>query len=451
MKLQFIGGAGTVTGSKHLLDVSGHRVLIDCGLFQGVKALRLRNRQGLPFDLNGLDAVVLTHAHIDHTGYLPLLYKQGYRGPVYCTAATAALCAILLPDAGYLQEEEARYANRRGYSKHHPALPLYTREDAEASLGLLRPQAMGSCVGVADGVNVCFNPVGHILGAASVRIEGEGRSVTFSGDVGRPHDPVMYPPRSLQPTDYLVVEATYGDRLHAAEDPADALADAVQACCGRDGVLLIPAFAVGRAQTLLHLLVDLQRQGRIPAVPIFLNSPMAVSATRIFSRFHEEHRLSEAECAAIDEAVTYVNTVEDSKALNARRGPMIVVSASGMLTGGRVLHHLAAFGGDPRNMLLLTGYQAPGTRGEAIASGADTVKMFGNLYPLRAEVRTISSLSAHADYQDMMAWLQGLGTPPRKVFVVHGESHALAAQAARLKSEFGWAAEVPYAEQVVDL
>lgn len=195
MKLQFIGGAGTVTGSKHLLDVSGHRVLIDCGLFQGVKALRLRNRQGLPFDLNGLDAVVLTHAHIDHTGYLPLLYKQGYRGPVYCTAATAALCAILLPDAGYLQEEEARYANRRGYSKHHPALPLYTREDAEASLGLLRPQAMGSCAGVVDGVNVCFNPVGHILGAASVRIEGEGRSVTFSGDVGRPHDPVMYPPQ----------------------------------------------------------------------------------------------------------------------------------------------------------------------------------------------------------------------------------------------------------------
>ena len=248
-----------------------------------------------------------------------------------------------------------------------------------------------------------------------------------------------------------MVEATYGDRRHAPQDPANALADAVQACCERNGVLLIPAFAVGRAQTLLYLLVDLQRRGRIPRVPIFLNSPMAVSATRIFSRFHEEHRLSEAECATIDEAVTYVNTVEDSKALNARRGPMIIVSASGMLTGGRILHHLAAFGGDPRNMLLLTGYQAPGTRGEAIASGADTVKMFGNLYPIRAEVRQISTLSAHADYQDMMAWLSGLSAPPRRTFVVHGESHALAAQAARLKSELGWSAEVPYAEQVVDL
>ena len=451
-RITFLGAAGTVTGSKYLIETGKSRVLVDCGLFQGLKALRLRNWRPLPVDVGAIDAVVLTHAHLDHTGYLPALCKQGYRGPVYCTPSTRALCRILLPDSGHIQEEDAYYANKRGFSKHHPALPLYTREEAEASLGLLRSVAFDKPFELAPDIEARFQPVGHILGAASVELTIGGQTLVFSGDVGRPNDPVMWPPRPLRRADVLVVESTYGDRLHTGADPAEQLATVVRRTCDRGGVLLVPSFAVGRAQTLLYLLHTLRNAGRIPrAVPVYLNSPMAVNATEAFCDHHPDHRLSPAQCEAMCAAATYVNSVEDSKALNDKHGPMIVISASGMATGGRVLHHLRAFAGDRRNTILFAGYQAAGTRGEAMLNGAQEIKMHGQLVAIRAEVDQISGLSAHADYAELIEWLRPLGRHPRRVFVTHGEASAAAAFKQHLRESLGWDSEVPTDGEIAEL
>ena len=444
LTVTFLGAAGTVTGSKYLVATPRTRVLVDCGLFQGLKELRLRNWRQLPFDVASLDAVVLTHAHIDHSGCLPLLVKQGFNGPVYCTPATQALCRIMLPDAGYLQEEDARYANRKGFSKHHPALPLYTVEDAKNSLERLKSLAMDTTVQIATGVSLRFLPAGHLLGAASVELDIDGKRLVFSGDVGRPNDPLMHAPRSLEHADYLVVESTYGNRRHANDDPAEELAGVVRRTVARGGVVLIPSFAVGRAQTLLHLLAVARAEGRIPAdVPIYLNSPMAINTTQLFQEFADEHRLTSEQCRAMREVATNVVTVEDSKRLNARRGPMIVIAGSGMATGGRIVHHLKQFAGDPRNTILLSGYQAAGTRGAALAAGAGEIKIHGAFWPVRAEVAQISGLSAHADYEELIAWLKPLRRPPSRVFVTHGEPAAAAAFGEHLQRAFGWRAELP--------
>lgn len=451
MFLSFLGGTGTVTGSKYLLEVAGLRILVDCGLFQGYKQLRLRNWSPLPLDPTSLDAVVLTHAHLDHSGYLPLLVRDGYRGPVYCTAATRDLCGILLPDSGHLQEEEAGWANLRQSSKHNPALPLYSEQDAEHCLQQLKARPYEQEIALGNGVSLRFRPAGHILGAASVEISAEGRRIVFSGDLGRPNDLVMKAPAPIREADWLLVESTYGNRQHDATDPRVKLGEIIRNTVAHKGVVLIPTFAVGRAQSLLYLLHLLQESGEIPQVPIFLNSPMAVDATEIFLRHQGEHRLSHAQCAAMCRAATIVKSVEESRALNARKGPMIILSASGMVTGGRVLHHIKAFGGDARNAIVFSGYQAGGTRGAAMLGGARSIRIFGEEVPLRARVDSVPNFSAHADGDETLEWLRNFSTPPRQTFIVHGEPDAADTLRQRIAHELHWPVSVPEYLQRIEL
>jgi metallo-beta-lactamase family protein len=448
VKIQFLGAAQTVTGSKYLVSANGSRILVDCGLYQGVKNLRARNWQRLPLPVADIDAVVLSHAHIDHSGFLPALYRQGYRGPVYCSPATFALCKVLLPDAGFLQEEDARYANRKKFSKHDPAEPLFTEQDAERVLGQFRTIDYGETHPVGKGIDATLTPAGHILGACSVRLDDGERTLAFSGDLGRPQDPIMYPPEPLRPVDYLVVESTYGNRRHAPIDAERVLEGIIDATIGRGGIVLIPAFAVGRAQLVLYYLQRLRARKAIPDVPIYLNSPMAIRATEIFCRFHGEHKLGNDECELIDATTTYVRTVEESQALTRQSFPCIVISASGMASGGRVLHHMKALVGDHRNSLVFVGYQAPGTRGAALVGGADSVKIHGAWLPVRAGIHHLDALSAHADAAEILQWLRSCPEPPRHTFVTHGEPEAADALRLRIQDELGWRASVPeYGEE----
>ena len=453
MELQFLGATGTVTGSKYLLRAGGKKILVDCGLFQGYKQLRLRNRIELPIAPDEIDVVVLTHAHLDHSGYLPVLVRDGFAGPVLSTAATHDLCGVLLPDSGRLQEEEAEYANRHGFSKHKPALPLYTEEDAFRALARFTPVAFGEDVDLGDGIRLRLSPAGHMLGAASVRIEHGGRSIAFSGDVGRANDPILYPPSPLAPADYLVVESTYGNRRHEDVDPLAALEEVLNRTFKRGGIVIIPSFAVGRAQTLMYLVHTLQQAGRIPKhVPVYLNSPMAAEATRLYLKHHEYHRLSAQEGEAICAAVRIVATPQDSRHLNEKiRGPAVIIAGSGMATGGRVLHHIKAFGSDPHNTILFAGFQAGGTRGADMVAGAQEVKIFGDYIPIRAEVKNIDSLSGHADYAEMLDWLRAANMRPRRVFVTHGEAAAADAMRRHIQDSLGWPAEVPEQLQKVKL
>ena len=451
MQIEFLGATGTVTGSKYLVRIGGRRVLVDCGLFQGFKPLRLRNWAPLPIVPAELDAVVLSHAHLDHSGYLPLLVRNGYAGRVHCTAGTRDLCGVLLPDSGHLQEEAAEYANRRGFSKHSPALPLYTREEAEASLSRLAPLAFDQELDLGGGVTLRLSPAGHILGAAVVRLGYGGRTLLFSGDLGRPQDPIMAPPAPIGRADYVVVESTYGDRRHDPGDPLDTLGEVINRTALRGGVLVVPCFAVGRAQTLMYLIHRLKAARRIPDLPVFLNSPMAIDATRIFHEHQGEHRLTPAQCEAMCGAARIVNSADESRRLNERRGPMILLAGSGMATGGRVVHHLKAFAPDPRNTVLFVGYQAGGTRGAAMIGGAAAVKIHGEYVPINAEVAHIDNLSAHADYAEILDWLGGIAAPPRRLFVTHGEPPAAAALREHIERRFGWRAEVPEDLQRVDL
>ncbi len=443
MKLQFLGATETVTGSKYLISHNQHKILIDCGLYQGVKNLRLRNWAQLPVDPGLIDAVVLTHAHIDHSGYLPALVKRGFKGRVYCSSATNALCKVLLPDAGYLQEEDARYANRRKFSKHHPAQPLYTEEDAIASLGQFHPVACGHPVKITPELTIEFSPVGHILGACAVKVSDGKKSVLFSGDVGRPNDPIMYPPKPVKAADYVVVESTYGDRRHQKIDSEKKLGDIINKTIKRGGVVLMPAFAVGRAQTMLYLLLQLKKKEIIPNIPVYLNSPMAISATEIFCDYHGEHKIDAQTCAMIDNSTTYVRTAKESIALNNKISPSVIISASGMASGGRILHHLKMLAPDHRNSIVFLGFQAPGTRGESIVNGATEIKIHGAYHQVRAEVHSLDSFSAHGDYQEIIDWLAHIKIPPKRTFVTHGERSASDAMRRHIKEQLGWEACVP--------
>lgn len=450
-RLTFLGAVGTVTGSRYLVEAGGARLLVDCGLFQGYKTLRLRNRAPFPVAADSIDAVVLTHAHLDHSGYLPRLQRAGFAGNVWCTPATGALCSILLPDSGRLLEEEARYANAHQTSKHHPAEPLYTEAEARRSLGLIRTIDYGVDFEPVRGVVACLRPQGHILGAASVALEHLGQRLAFSGDLGRPHDPVMRAPASAPACDWLVVESTYGDRRHPPGQVAETLRASLSRVFDRQGVAVIPAFAVGRAQLILHLIVELQAAGQLADVPLYLNSPMATDVIGLYQRFADEHRLTTAQLARLRQQVRVVGSVEESKALNRRHGPMAIVSASGMATGGRVLHHLVAFAPDPRNMILLSGFQAGGTRGASMAQGAATIRVFGQDVPLRAEVVQLAAASAHADADEILAWLRSAPARPRQVFVTHGEPAAADALRVRIQRELGWDASTPEHQQAVEL
>jgi metallo-beta-lactamase family protein len=441
--LSFLGAAETVTGSRTLVTTDGARVLVDCGLFQGLKRLRQRNWEQPPFAPNAIDAVVLTHAHIDHSGYLPRLCKLGFTGPVYCTPGTKDLLGILLPDAGHLQEEEARHANRGGYSKHAPALPLYTRAEAEECLDQLVAVRFGERFEPVAGLAARFGRAGHIIGAAWLALEVDGTRVAFSGDVGRPADPIMRAPEPLPPTDVLVVESTYGDRRHPDEDSTAAVARIVDETVGRGGVLVVPAFAVGRAQHLLHVLAGLRAARRIPDVPVYLDSPMAIGATDVFTRHPGDHRLSAADCDRMRALATCTRTAEESMEIDRSDGPMIIVAASGMATGGRVLHHLVRFLPDPRTTVLVVGYQTPGTRGRALLDGADELKIQGRYVPVRARVAQIEGLSAHADHAELIEWLRRSAIAPRRAYVTHGDAAAADAFRRRLREAFEWEAVVP--------
>ncbi|EKD41979.1 MAG: hypothetical protein ACD_73C00410G0001 [uncultured bacterium] len=453
MKITFLGGAQTVTGSKYLLEAAGKRILVDCGLFQGLKELRLRNWDKPPFDIHSIDAVVLTHAHIDHSGYLPILYQKGYRGPVYSTQSTFELCRILLPDSGYLHEEEARFANKHGFSKHKPALPLYTEQEARDCLPLFKPQIYNQVFSIGEHLKISFSPAGHILGSACVSIFDGHKTIVFSGDVGRLHDTIMKPPQSLGRADYLLVESTYGNRLHDKTDPKIKLAEIILRTINKKGVLLIPSFAVGRAQTILHLISELRLEKKIPKIPVYLNSPMAIKATDIYCGQNglDEQHLSKDDCELMFNIVDFVKTAEESKALNEKEGPMILISASGMATGGRILHHLKAFVGDEKNCVLFMGFQAAGTRGEAMLSGVDRIKIHGQYYPVRAEVSCIDTLSAHADYAEMMEWLKKIKQAPQKTFIVHGEPAAQDHLRRHIIDELGWPVEIPHYLDTVEL
>ncbi|QHE86129.1 MBL fold metallo-hydrolase RNA specificity domain-containing protein [Hydrogenophaga sp. BPS33] len=443
MQLQFLGATGTVTGSKYMVRHGKARLLIDCGLFQGYKQLRLRNWAPLPVRADHIDAVVLTHAHIDHSGYLPLLVKQGFRGAVYCTPATRDLCRIMLPDSGGLQEEEAEFLNRHRLSKHSPALPLYTRKDAVHCLERFHTVPWDTPWEPVHGVKARLYRAGHILGAASVLLDNSVSTLLFSGDLGRPADILMPAPDPIVSADRVVVESTYGDRLHPDIDPWQQLAHIIRRTAARGGVVIVPAFAVGRAQTLLHMVQVLMQRGTIPHLPVYLDSPMAEDATAVFVRHASELRISAQACRALPLSATQVRTTDQSRELCARRGPMVIIAGSGMATGGRVLHHIKKFAPDRRNTILLSGFQAGGTRGAALASGARSLRIHAEDVPIHCEVAQLSCASAHADAAEVQAWLAGMKTAPVATFVTHGEPAAADAMRQRIERGLGWNVCVP--------
>ena len=452
MDLQFLGAAGTVTGSKYMLRAGDTSILIDCGLFQGFKPLRLRNWAEPPFKPSSIAAVILTHAHIDHTGYLPLLVRKGFRGRVYCSEATADLCRILLPDSARLAEEDAERANRKGYSRHHPALPLYTERDAEAALRHIVTVPFGHDFEPVSGIRVSLAPAGHILGASTVSVSDGRITVGFSGDLGRQHDTIMRPPEPMLEADYLVVESTYGNKRHENHDPDAHLADIINRTFKRGGTVIIPAFAVGRTQTLLLAIANLKKKGRIPPqTPVFLNSPLAQDATEIYERHQREHRLDHKTCEAMCRAAHIVNSVEESRKLNLSKEPKIIIAGSGMATGGRVVHHIAAFGPHRENTIVFAGFQADGTRGANMLAGASEVKIHGHYVPILAEVAALGNLSAHADADELMAWLRSFRKAPRRTYVTHGEPSASDALRMRIKDELGWNVHVPEHLETVEL
>jgi len=456
--LTFYGAAGTVTGSKYHLQFNNEQILLDAGLFQGLKELRLRNWGAPPFDCTRLQAVILSHAHIDHSGYLPVLTKYKFRGPVFCTSPTADLLDIMLKDAAKLQEEDARFANKRGFSRHKPALPLYDGEDVKRALERLRPQHFGKKFQVTQEISATFHRAGHILGAA-IGVIQIGRKdpvkLVFSGDLGRRHQPILLEPDPMDEADFLLLESTYGNRMHP-KDALDKLAAIVRETAAKDGVLVIPAFAVGRTQELIWYLRRLEEEEKIPVLPVFVDSPMATEVTEVYAFHDEEH---DSEMDALNQRAgslrtrnfTLVESHEDSKRLNRMNGPMIVISSSGMATGGRVLHHLEHRIEDEKNTILLAGFQAAGTRGRTLKEGAKELRFYGRDVPVRARVEALDGLSAHADQEDIMEWLKGFKRPPKKTWIVHGEPASCQALAEKICSELGWDASAAQDGATVEL
>ncbi|MBC7929925.1 MAG: MBL fold metallo-hydrolase [Rubrivivax sp.] len=461
--LSFWGGVGTVTGSKYLVESGRSRVLVDCGLFQGLRELRERNWEDPPFDVRALDAVVITHAHVDHTAYLPRIVALGYDKPVYCSRGTADLLKLLLPDSARLQEEEAAYRNRKGLTRHQPALPLYTEENAHETLKLLRTcPNTGEPTKVAEGVSASFSIAGHILGSSLVLLEldgagadEKGRRVLFSGDLGHYDQPIIRDPEPPPACDYMLVESTYGDRLHDPEDPKDALARVIKDAVKRGGPLLIPAFAIGRTQELIYHIRELEDAGRIPILPVRVDSPMAAAATQIYGRTREEHDedyeniLKQNRAPLRTRTMLTASSREESKRLNEERGARIIISASGMMTGGRVMHHARRILPDERATVLFVGFQAAGTTGRRILEGEREVRIMKEFVPVRCHVERIGGLSAHADWKEVLRWLEPLKQAPRRVFTTHGEPEAAMAMAEHIRERFGWRVDAPrYGERV---
>jgi len=453
-QIQFLGATRTVTGSKHLIEVDGYRVLVDCGLFQGLKELRQRNWEPFPLDPASINTVILTHAHIDHTGFLPKLVRDGFAGTVYCTPATVDLSRILLPDSGRLQEEEAAYANKVGSSKHSPALPLYREKDANEALKHLQSVNYHKRIELTKQLSFEFVTAGHILGSGFVNLDiecsdGRHKCMTLTGDIGRYDEPIIHDPSKIEEADYIVLESTYGDREHPDFDVKTRLAEIINQTVGRGGQILIPSFAVGRAQLLIYLIRELEEENRIPILPVFVDSPMAISATRFYLSHNEDHDLEMQDL--IDERknplstrrFNFAKSVQESKMVSAQEEPSIVISASGMATGGRILHHLLKRLPDERNTVIFPGFQAVGTRGRRLVEGEQEIKIFGQWVPVRAQIEQLQNLSAHADYREILRWLAGFKRAPEKIFLVHGEPQASESLKAKIVEKFAWEVEIP--------
>jgi metallo-beta-lactamase family protein len=445
MKLISFGAADGVTGSKHLVEVGGSRLLLDCGLFQGLKLHRERNWQPLPIDLHSIDAVVISHAHLDHSGWLPVLVKHGYRGPIFTNTATRDLCAVLLADSAHLQEEDARRANRYGSASHVPALPLYTKADAARAVARITalPSGRGAEVGR---VQISFTPVGHLLGASAITLTAGRERIVFSGDLGRSQDLLLPAPQAVAAADVLLIEATYGNRLHPKEDVQQRLGEIIRHTIARGGSVLLPSFAVGRAQALLLVLQRLRAAGDIPhSLPIYLDSPMAIAATELTLKHRKLLRVAPRELATLKDGVRFVETGAQSQRLSSSRSrfPSVIISASGMATGGRVLHHLKSLAPDEKHHLVFPGFQVAGTRGAKIVAGASEVKVFSEMVPIRAEVSHLEGFSGHADTDELMAWMRQFESAPRHTFVVHGDPDATDTLRFRIGNELGWRASVP--------
>jgi metallo-beta-lactamase family protein len=450
VKLTSFGGADGVTGSKHLIEFAGSRILLDCGLFQGLKLHRERNWLPLPFDVASIDGVVLSHAHLDHSGYLPVLVKRGYRGSVYASTATRDLADVLLRDSAHLQEEDARRINRYGISKHGKALPLYTGADAVRAVQCITPLAAGRTAQVGR-IEISLTPVGHLLGANAVTLAAGRERIVFSGDLGRDRDLLLPPPERIRRADVLLIEATYGNRRHPQDDVQALLGNIIRRTVQRGGSVLLPSFAVGRAQALLLVLQRLKRAGDIPpSLPIFLDSPMAIAATEVTLRHRKLLRVPKREIDGLTDGVRFIETGAQSQRLARSRYPAVIISASGMATGGRVLHHLAAMAPDPRHHIAFPGFQVAGTRGARLVAGEREVKIFGEMVPVRASVSHLEGFSGHADADELMQWLRGFERAPRQTFVVHGDPDATDALRFRIGNELGWKASVPPHAQTLE-
>ena len=454
--LTFLGAAGTVTGSKHLIDTGTHRVLVDCGLFQGPKELRQRNWQPLPVAASAIDAIILTHAHLDHCGYIPRLVAEGFTGRVFCTAATRDLCTLVLPDAAHIQEEDARDANRYHYSKHNPALPLYTAQDAERALTQLQPVSYNTSVPVVPGLDVEFINAGHLLGSAYARVRLANRTILFGGDLGRYGRPVLPDPTPVTQADVLLLESTYGNRVHQPDDGGAQLADIVTSVSARGGKLIIPAFAIGRVEEVIYWLRRLEHERRIPVLPVYVDSPMAARALQFYTQRADEldpdvQAEAKRVCAFCTRRMTTVASPQQSKDLVASHQPAIVIASSGMATGGRVLYHLQAALPHERNSVLFVGFQAAGTRGRALLDGERTVRIKGREVGVSAEIHHIDSMSAHADSAEILRWLSHFITPPDATYLVHGEPTALNALQARITAQRGWAVHVARDRETVEM
>lgn len=443
MKVHFLGAAGTVTGSKYLIETDEHRIMIDCGLFQGLKELRELNWNRPPVDVSSIDMVLLTHGHMDHTGYLPCLLKMGFKGTILGTSPTLDIAGIILRDSGKIQEEEAKRANKEGYSKHKPAQPLYTVKDAERTITHFRTVEEGEWEALFENVNARFQYNGHIIGATFIELEIDGERLVFSGDIGREQDLLMRPPKRPDRADHLFIESTYGDRIHPKEDLETKLRDIILHTVEKGGTLIIPSFAVERTQTLMYLLWQLHDKGEIPNIPMIMDSPMGANVLNVFHQNEKWHKLPKEDCTKMCHTFRVIRSFKETWEVIDSKGPKLVVAGSGMMSGGRVLTYLQQYLSRPETTVLLAGYQADGTRGRKMLEGAETLKIYGKHYPVKAEVMNLEVLSAHADQTELLDWMSELNDAPKNIFIVHGESNSANAFAAKMKERFGWNSKIP--------
>jgi metallo-beta-lactamase family protein len=451
LTISFLGGAGTVTGSKTLIEAGSKKILVDCGLFQGLKELRRLNWENFPIDPESIDEVVLTHAHLDHCGYLPLLVRDGFKGPIHCSLPTKRLAEIILLDSAKIQEEDAERANVHGYTKHKKALPLYTVDDVHTCLKLFTPHELNEWVILASSLKFQFLNNGHILGSCFVDMRFSEKKILFSGDIGRPHPRLLYPPKKITETDVLIMESTYGDRIHEIDDVKDALLKVIVETWRRKGILMIPSFAVERTQELLFILHLLKEEKKLPAMPIFLDSPMGVHSTNVYKEFPEWQNISHFNISRMYDHVTFVSSAEQSRSVVQNNKPKIVLAGSGMMEGGRILHYLNNHLGEPKNTLLFVGFQGEGTRGRAVLEGAKEIKFFGEFRKVRCQIREITSLSAHADQMEMIEWMRNIEKAPSHVFLNHGEPHQTDALRQKIEYELGWIATIPKMNESFEL